>query len=82
MDNQALSELLNKDFSVIFRDVIQFRSFISSLAKIVGVDEFRAHMEFTKNQYYNRKNDPSRWSLDELQKAATFFQSHDLGNPN
>ncbi|MEM6734504.1 MAG: hypothetical protein AAF620_00405 [Bacteroidota bacterium] len=78
MKNHTLAEILNKDFSAIFHDVTGFRDAIPSLAKIIGVDEFRAHMGFTKNQYYARKRAPEKWSLREMEKASEFFKSHDF----
>ncbi|MEM6737208.1 MAG: hypothetical protein AAF620_14180 [Bacteroidota bacterium] len=82
MRNCTLGEILNKDFSTIIRDMVQFRDAIPSLAKIIGVDEFREYVGLTKNQYYARKKDPEKWSLREMEKASEFFKSHNFGNIN
>lgn len=82
MSTNTLAQTLNKDFDRLFKEIKQFRDSIPSIVKIIGLEAFIKHMDFTKNQYYSRVNNPEKWRVNEMEKASEFFKLHNFGQKN
>lgn len=75
----TLKELLSTDFEAIFEDMDLFVLHIPSMVKLIGLNAFLTHMDFTKTQYYRRANNPDKWVFEELKKAKSIFVQVGLG---
>ena len=75
----TLKELLSADFESIFEDMNLFIFHIPSMVKLIGLNAFLSHMDFTKTQYYRRINNPDKWIFEELKRAKAIFVNVGLG---